>query len=103
MQGNIYWVGSAYECSHDLRGFNDSVVEQPFQTRTCLIGTGHSNAIRPVYGVCVPRSCQADDLVQLINRQSIRIPWVNQILRLTDEQVHCIDPRPVDSPAVLTM
>jgi hypothetical protein len=69
MQGNIYWVGSVYECGHHLRGLNNSVVEQPFRTRTCVISNGISISARPVYGICVPQSCNANDVVNYINRR----------------------------------
>ena len=69
MQGNIYWVGSVSECEHYLRGFNNSVVEQPFRTRSCMIGNGMSSTVRPVYGVCVPHSCSANDIVDYVNRR----------------------------------
>lgn len=67
LQGNTYWIGSPFECAHRLRGLNDSVVEQPFQTRTCTIGNGYSSGLRPVYGMCVPQSCSASELVDYIN------------------------------------
>ena len=69
MQGNIYWIGSVYECGHYLRGLNNTLVDQPFRTRTCTIGNGISNNIRPVYGLCVPQSCHVDDIVDFINRR----------------------------------
>ena len=69
MHGNIYWIGSVYECRHHLRGFNNSIVEQPFKTRTCTIGNGLTNTIRPVYGICVPQSCNANDIVEFINQR----------------------------------
>jgi len=69
MQGNIYWVGSVYECEHHLRGLNNTVIEQPFPTRTCVIGNGYSNKVLPVYGICVPQSCNANDLVNYINQR----------------------------------
>lgn len=69
MQGNIYWVGSVSECEHRLRSFNDSVIEQPFPTRSCMIGNGMSSTVRPVYGVCVPKSCSANDIVEYVNRR----------------------------------
>lgn len=69
MQGNIYWTGSVYECQHYLRSFNNTVIEQPFKTHTCTIGNGLSNRIRPIYGACVPRSCNASDLVDFINQR----------------------------------
>jgi hypothetical protein len=71
MQGNIYWIGSVYECQHHLRGFNNSVIAQPFKTRTCTIGNGISNKIRPVYGICVPQSCNVNDVVDLINQRML--------------------------------
>jgi hypothetical protein len=63
MQGNIYWIGSIYECKHHLRSLNNFVIEQPFKTRTCIIG------IRPVYGICVPQSCNANDILNYINQR----------------------------------
>ena len=69
MQGNVYWIGSVQECAHHLRGLNNSVVEQPFQTRTCVISSGYPYTIRPVYGICAPKSCSANDLVIYINRR----------------------------------
>lgn len=70
MQGNIYWIGSPYECQHHLRGLNNSVVTQPFKTRTCTVSNGLLNTIRPVYGLCVPESCNASDLVEFINQRT---------------------------------
>ena len=70
LQGNLFWMGSVYECQHHLRGLNDSVIEQPFLTRTCTIGNGLSNKIRPVYGLCMPQSCNASDIVDFINRRT---------------------------------
>jgi hypothetical protein len=69
MQGNIYWIGSAFECKHHLRGLNNSVVEQPFPTRTCVIGNDYSNTVRPIYGLCVPQSCNANDIRNYINQR----------------------------------
>jgi hypothetical protein len=69
MQGNIYWIGSVSECEHHLRGLNNSVVEQPFLTRTCVIGNGYSDTVRPVYGICVPQSCNPNDIAELVNRR----------------------------------
>ena len=69
MLGNIYWIGSVYECKHHIRGLNNSVVEQPFWTRTCVIDNGYSRAIRPVYGICVPESCNANDVLYYINHR----------------------------------
>ena len=69
MEGNIYWIGSVYECQHDLRGLNNSVISQPFSTRTCTIGNGLLNKIRPIYGICVPQSCNATDIVYFINQR----------------------------------
>ncbi len=69
MQGNIYWVGSIYECQHHLRGLNNSVLEQPFKTRACVIGNSYSNTVRPVYGICVPQSCNANDILKYINQR----------------------------------
>ena len=68
MQGNIYWIGSVDECAHHLRGLNNSVVQQPFLTRTCVIGNGHSKTLHPVYGICVPKSCNANDIFNYINQ-----------------------------------
>ncbi len=69
MQGNIYWIGSVYECQHHLRSFNNTVITQPFKTRTCTIGNGITNTIRPVYGICVPQTCNANDIVNFINQR----------------------------------
>lgn len=68
MLGNIYWIGSVYECKHRLHGLNNTVVEQPFRTRTCVIGDKNRNFNQPVYGVCVPKSCNATDVFNYINR-----------------------------------
>ncbi|CAF3539956.1 unnamed protein product [Adineta steineri] len=103
MQGNIYWVGSVFECKHHLRGLNNSVVQQPFRTRTCTIGNGFSNIIRPVYGLCVPQSCNANDLVNYINTRTIRIPFIKRFIHLTDDNIHCIDHRSYDGKAILTI
>ncbi|CAF0748592.1 unnamed protein product [Adineta ricciae] len=103
MQGNVYWTGSVQECAHLLRGLNDSVVEQPFRTRTCVIGNGHSYNIRPVYGICVPKSCSANDLVVYINRRTIRIPFIQRYVHLTNGSIRCIDSRPYDAKATLTI
>ncbi len=54
MQGNIFWIGSPSECEHHLRGLNNSVLEQPFRTHTCVINNNYANYIRVVYGICVP-------------------------------------------------
>jgi hypothetical protein len=69
MQGNIYWVGSPYECGHHLSSFINTVVEQPFQTRTCVVGNSYPNAVGLVYGICVPRSCNATDILHYINHR----------------------------------
>lgn len=71
MQGNIYWIGSPYECGHHLRGLNSTVVEQPFRTRTCVIGNDHFNRRELVYGICVPASCNATEIFNYINRGSV--------------------------------
>jgi len=67
MQGNIYWIGSVYECEHHLRGLNNSVIEQPFRTRTCVVHNDYLRMTRPIYGMCVPQSCNANDIVNYIN------------------------------------
>ncbi len=67
MQGNIYWIGSVYECSHHLRGLNNSVIEQPFRTRTCVVHNDYLRMTGPIYGMCVPKSCNANDIVNYIN------------------------------------
>ena len=47
MQGNIYWAWfSSTNVDIILRGLNNSIVEQPFRTRTCVIGNGYSDTIR---------------------------------------------------------
>ena len=66
MQGNIYWIGSPYECGHHLRGLNNTVVEQPFRTRTCVIRNDYSDRMEPVYGMCVPQSCNTTDIFNYI-------------------------------------
>lgn len=68
MQGNFYWLGSVYECEHHLRGFNNTVVEQPFRTRTCAINNVHYYNARLIYGICVPQSCNEYELVDYINQ-----------------------------------
>ncbi|CAF1048354.1 unnamed protein product [Adineta steineri] len=103
MHGNIYWIGSVYECQHHLRGFNNSIVEQPFKTRTCTIGNGLSNTIRPIYGICVPQSCNTDDIVNYINKRVIHIPYIKDFVNLTDDSVHCIEHRQLDKMAILTI
>jgi hypothetical protein len=103
MQGNIYWIGSPYECEHHLRGLNNTVVEQPYKTRTCVISNYGLPNLRPVYGVCVPQSCNANDIVTYINQRAIRIPFISQFINLTDNNVRCIDNRPLSGTAILTM
>ncbi|CAF2747121.1 unnamed protein product [Rotaria sp. Silwood2] len=103
MQGNIYWIGSVYECAHHLRGLNNSVVEQPFRTRTCVIGNGYSNTVRPIYGICVPQSCDSNDITNNINKHIIRIPFIDQFIPLTNDSVHCIDQRSYDTKAIFTI
>lgn len=71
MQGNIFWIGSPYECEHHLRGLNNTVIEQPFRTRTCVIRNDYPSRIEPVYGMCVPQSCNATDIFNHINRSSL--------------------------------
>ena len=68
MAGNRYWLGSAYECGHYLRGLNNTVLEQPFQTRTCVIGSAFGNPTGILYGVCVPQSCSPTDILNYINQ-----------------------------------
>ncbi|CAF3708092.1 unnamed protein product [Rotaria sordida] len=103
MQGNIYWIGSVSECEHHLRGLNNSVVEQPFRTRTCIINNDYIINFRPVYGICVPQSCDANDIVHMINRRIIRIPFIKRFLPLTNDSIHCIDQRSYDAKAILTI
>ncbi|CAF1044534.1 unnamed protein product [Rotaria sp. Silwood1] len=103
MQGNIFWIGSVYECQHYLRGLNDSIIKQPFKTRTCTIGNGLSNIIRPVYGICVPQSCNASDIVEFINQYVIRIPFIKHLINITNDDVHCIEHRQLDTAAILTI
>ncbi|UJR22251.1 hypothetical protein I4U23_025312 [Adineta vaga] len=103
MQGNIYWIGSVYECAHHLRGLNNSIVEQPFQTRTCLIGNSFMSKIRSTYGICVPQSCNASDLVNYINTRTIRIPFIQQYIHLNNDSIRCIDSRSFDTKAILTI
>lgn len=69
LQGNIFWVGSAYECQHHLRGWNQTFVEQPLKTHTCTIGNGiFSKDIEPVYGLCVPQTCNATQIADYLHR-----------------------------------
>jgi hypothetical protein len=70
MQGNIFWIGSVYECRHDRHSWNETLIEQPFQTRTCIIDNEIQSIdnIRPIYGLCVPMSCQANDIANLIHQ-----------------------------------
>ena len=118
MRGNLFWLGSVDECQHHLRGFNNSIVEQPFFTRTCVIGNGYSNRIRPVYGICVPQSCTAEDIVHYVNQRenissSIEYSSIDKRLllgvihipmgHLSNDSVHCIDQRRYDTKAILTM
>ncbi|CAF2438000.1 unnamed protein product [Rotaria sp. Silwood2] len=103
MQGNIYWIGSVFECQHYLRGLNDSIITQPFKTRTCTIGNGLSNTIRPVYGICVPQSCNANDIVDFINQRVIRIPFIKHLINITNIDIHCIEHRQLDIAAILTI
>lgn len=69
MLGNMYWIGSVYECKHRLHGWNNSVIDQPFRTRTCVIGNSYPNINRPIYGICVPQSCNANDIFNYINQR----------------------------------
>ncbi|CAF3405306.1 unnamed protein product [Rotaria socialis] len=103
MQGNMYWIGSVYECRHYLRGLNNSVIAQPFKTRTCTIGNGITNTIRPIYGICVPRSCNASDIIDFINQRVIRIPFIQHSINVTTDDIHCIDRRQYDGTAILTI
>ncbi|CAF1020152.1 unnamed protein product [Rotaria sordida] len=103
MQGNIYWIGSVYECQHHLRGFNDSVIIQPFKTHTCTIGSGLSNIIRPVYGICVPQSCNTNDIIDFINQHIIQIPFIKHLINITNDDVHCIEHRQLTTAAILTI
>jgi hypothetical protein len=103
MQGNIYWIGSAYECEHHLRGLNNTVVVQPIRTRTCVIRNNDPQKTRPVYGICVPKSCDANDLVNYINQRTFRIPFMRRFTNLTNDSIQCIDQRSYDATAILTM
>ncbi|UJR26862.1 hypothetical protein I4U23_008173 [Adineta vaga] len=103
MHGNIYWIGSVYECQHHLRGFNNTVIAQPFKTRTCTIGNGISTTIRPVYGICVPQSCNTNDIVNFVNARIIEIPFIKNLSNLTNNSVHCIDYRSLDTGAISTI
>jgi hypothetical protein len=103
MQGNIYWIGSPSECEHHLRGLNNSVVEQPFRTRTCVIRNDDIHTIRPIYGLCVPQSCNATEVINYINQRIIRIPYIHRHMRLTNDSIRCNDPRSYDTKAILTM
>ncbi|CAF1474248.1 unnamed protein product [Rotaria sp. Silwood1] len=103
MQGNIYWIGSVYECGHHLRGLNNSIVEQPFRTRTCVINNDYKSSIRPIYGICVPQSCNANDILTNINKRIIRIPFISRYIPLSNDSIHCIDQRSYDTKAIFTI
>lgn len=103
MHGNIYWIGSVYECGHHLRGLNNTVVEQPFRTRTCVIDNDIVDTIQPIYGLCVPQSCNASQVARYINKHTIHIPYINRYIHLKNSTIRCIDPRSFDAKAVLTM
>ncbi|CAF0782101.1 unnamed protein product [Adineta ricciae] len=103
MHGNIFWIGSVYECQHHLRGFNNTIIAQPFKTHTCTIGNGISTTIRPVYGICIPQSCNVNDIVDFVNRRIIKIPSIKNLINLTNDSVHCVDYRRLDTSALSTI
>ncbi|CAF1405402.1 unnamed protein product [Rotaria magnacalcarata] len=103
MQGNIFWIGSTYECEHHLRGLNNTVVEQPIRTRTCIISSTQSITVRPIYGICVPQSCNENELINYINQHAIRIPFIKNFINLKNDSMHCLDQRSYDANAILTI
>ncbi|CAF3380233.1 unnamed protein product [Rotaria socialis] len=103
MQGNIFWIGSTYECEHHLRGLNNTVVEQPIRTRTCIISSTQSITVRPIYGICVPQSCNENELINYINQRAIQIPFIKNFINLKNGSMHCLDQRSYDTKAILTI
>ena len=124
LQGNLFWLGSVYECQHHLRGWNQTVVEQPIQTHTCTIGNGISlNSIQPIYGLCVPQTCNASDISDYLRRGTqvtseesfdskfhhillsglIRIPFIEHWINVSAEPIRCVESRRFDSGATFTM
>ncbi|CAF0724689.1 unnamed protein product [Didymodactylos carnosus] len=104
--GDLYWIGSSYECSHHLSQFNRSIIEQPFYTKQCIIGLrtelsgGYSLAMAPLYGVCVPESCNSTDVIELINNRLIIVPTR---FKLSNDSIHCIEKRSLSPVAILTI
>jgi len=104
LQGNIFWLGSVYECQHHLRGWNRTVVEQPIRTHTCTIGNGiSSNKIQPIYGLCVPQTCNASDITDYLHRGLIRISFIERWINVSAETVRCLESRQFDSGATFTI
>lgn len=125
LEGNLFWIGSTYECNHPLALVNRTLVDSPYPMHSCVINYEYATGIRPIYGICLPKSCHADELLQYINQgkyihfylisvdngyimvllflEIIPLPVGDLKINLTANNIRCIEPREYDVPAILTM
>ncbi|CAF5177198.1 unnamed protein product, partial [Rotaria sp. Silwood1] len=73
LKGNTYWVGNYDECIQPMYSPNNKTfLSQPFDTQYCTLTTkaspiNSSSMLSFVLGLCVPSSCDRQEVVSLID------------------------------------